>query len=45
MEININKLRRSVQLLLQLIAEKEQNDGFALNLKKFLKKGVSEICT
>ncbi|TDG46488.1 hypothetical protein AWZ03_007049 [Drosophila navojoa] len=40
MEININKLRRSVQVLLQLIAESQQNDGFALNLKKFLKKGL-----
>lgn len=41
MDININKLRRSVQQLLQLIAKEQQDDVFALNLKKFLKKKVS----
>jgi len=42
MDVNINKLRRSTQQLLQLTASQPQEDVFVLNLHKFLKKKVSE---
>ncbi|EDW58745.1 midasin [Drosophila virilis] len=38
MDVNINKLRRGVQKLLQLTASEPQDDVFILNLQKFLKK-------
>ncbi|KAL7735504.1 hypothetical protein ACLKA6_010538 [Drosophila palustris] len=38
MNVNINKLRRSAQQLLQLTASQPQDDVFVLNLHKFLKK-------
>ncbi|EDW01516.1 GH20407 [Drosophila grimshawi] len=38
MDVKINKLRRSVQQLLQLTASEPQDDVFVLNLQKFLKK-------
>ncbi|KAH8416229.1 hypothetical protein KR222_011655 [Zaprionus bogoriensis] len=38
MDVNINKLCRSVQQLLQLTASQPQDDVFVLNLQKFLKK-------
>ncbi|XP_034479634.1 midasin [Drosophila innubila] len=38
MDVNINKLRRSAQKLLNLTASEPQEDVFVLNLHKFLKK-------
>ncbi|KAH8391169.1 hypothetical protein KR215_008404 [Drosophila sulfurigaster] len=38
MDVNVNKLRRSAQQLLQLTASQPQEDVFVLSLQKFLKK-------
>jgi len=45
MDVNINKLRRSAQQLLQLTASEPEEDAFVLNLHKFLKKKVSTFLT
>ncbi|ALC40740.1 CG13185 [Drosophila busckii] len=38
MDVNINKLRRSAQQLLQLTASEPQDDNFLLHVQKFIKK-------